>query len=288
MLDSRIASKVGILFDWDNWWAVELGGGPSAYLKYLDQIQSYYDAFYDNHIQVDLIHVGSDLGQYELVLAPLLYMLKPGYAEKLEQFVQNGGTFVTTFYSGIVDTNDKVIAGGYPGELRKLLGIWVEEIDALFPDQKNQMVMQQEVGQLQGSHECRLACEVVHLEGAEAVAVFGSDYYRGSPALTRHGFGKGEAWYAATDPSRGFKMQWMKELCDRKRIYPLIDAPQGVEITQREKDGVRFTFVLNHSGHVQTLHIGSSQQKELLSGANVQGKVELEPNKVMILKSADL
>jgi beta-galactosidase len=288
LLDSRITSKVGILFDWDNWWAVELGGGPSTYIKYLDQIQSYYDAFYDNHIQVDLIQVDSDLSQYDLVLAPLLYMLKPGYAEKLERFVQNGGTFVTTFYSGIADINDKVIAGGYPGELRKLLGIWVEEIDAMFPDQSNRMVMQQELGQLQGTYACKVACEVVHLEGAESVAAFGSDYYSGSPALTRNRFGKGEAWYAATDPSRDFKQQWIKELCEGKGIYPPVDAPQGVEVTQRVKDGIHYTFVLNHSDQVQTLHLGNmgnNQQRDLLSGLSIQADFELSPKQVMILKA---
>jgi beta-galactosidase len=285
LLDSRITSKVAILFDWDNWWAVELGGGPSVYIKYLDQIQSYYDAFYDNHIQVDLIQIDSDLTSYDLLVAPLLYMLKPGYAEKLERFVQNGGTFVTTFYSGIADINDKVIAGGYPGELRKLLGIWVEEIDAMFPDQSNRMVMQQELGQLQGTYECRVACEVVHLEGAESVAAFGSDYYRGSPALTRNRFGKGEAWYAATDPDRDFKQQWIKELCESKGIHPLVDAPQGVEVTHRVKDGIGYTFVMNHCDYVQTLHVEGDQQMDLLSGMSVQGDIELPPKHVMILKT---
>ncbi|MFD0676288.1 MULTISPECIES: beta-galactosidase [unclassified Paenibacillus] len=286
MLDSRVASKVGILFDWDNWWAVELGGGPSVHFKYLDQIQSYYDALYDNQIQVDLIHVDTDLSSYDLVLAPFLYMTKPGHAEKLERYVESGGTFVTGFYSGIVDTNDKVIPGGYPGELRRLLGIWVEEIDAMFPNQTNQMIMQQPLGQLQEQEfcECRLACEVVHLEGAEAVAVFGSDYYSGAPALTRHRYGKGEAWYAATDPSAEFKRHWLKALCNHAGIYPLMKAPAGVEVTQREKDGVRFTFLLNHSDQVQTLPVGEHKQLELLSGANVQGEIELQPKQVMILK----
>lgn len=36
------------------------------------------------------------------------------------------------------------------------------------------------------------------------IASFGSDYYADSPALTRNRFGQGEAWYAATDPSRTF------------------------------------------------------------------------------------
>jgi beta-galactosidase len=283
LLDSRMTSKVGILFDWDNWWAVELGGGPSVHLKYLEQIQGYYDACYANGIQVDMIHTETDLTRYELVIAPLLYMTKPGYAAKLEQYVQNGGTLVTTFYSGIADMNDKVVPGGYPGELRPLLGIWVEEIDGMFPDQTNQLVLKEEFGSLQGAYPCRLACEVVHLEGAEAIAAFGSDYYQGSPALTRHRFGQGEAWYWATDPSPACKREWVQSLCKQKGIVPFMEAPEGVEVTQREKEGIHFTFLLNHTDQAQRVHIGNETQRELLSGCAVRDEIELPPKQVMIL-----
>ncbi|MDU0199554.1 beta-galactosidase [Paenibacillus sp. MAH-36] len=286
LLDARVKSRVGILFDWDNWWAVELGGGPSAHLKYVDHIQKYYDAFYDNHIQVDFIHVETDLTPYEIVVAPVLYMLKPGYAEKLERYVKNGGTFLTTFFSGVANESDLVTPGGYPGELRELLGIWVEELDALHPDQKNKLVMQMNVGELHGTYECGLLCEVVHSEGAETVASFGSDYYAGSPALTRNRFGQGEAWYAATDPSRTFLKEWIRYLCESKGISSPIEAPasKDVEIIQRHKDELVFNFVLNHSEHTQKINVGTHEQIELLSGTSVSGDVELLPKSVAIFQ----
>jgi beta-galactosidase len=285
LLDARVKSRVGLLFDWENWWAVELGGGPSANLKYLDQIQKYYDALYELHIPVDVIHVDTDLQQYDLVIAPLLYMVKPGFAEKLERYVEQGGTLVTTFYSGVAGESDLVVPGGYPGELRKLLGIWVEELDALFPEQKNVMIVgpEQKLGQLQGSHECGLICEVVHLEGAESVAEYGRDYYKGMPALTRNRYGSGEAWYAATDPSRDFVRRWIETMCEAKGIACLSDAPSTVEITRREKDGRTYTFIMNHSNDVQMIPIGEKEQKDLLSGLIVHGDVELQPKGVMIL-----
>ncbi len=83
-------------------------------------------------------------------------MLRDGYAKKIEQFVADGGTFVATFLSGIVDERDLVTLGGYPGELRKLLGIWSEEIDALAPEHYNRIVMTKPFGQLQGEYKCNL------------------------------------------------------------------------------------------------------------------------------------
>jgi beta-galactosidase len=66
----------------------------------------------------------------------MLYMLKEGTAERIEQFVQNGGTFVATYWSGIVNENDLVFLGGFPGGLRKTLGIWSEETMRFMTDRK--------------------------------------------------------------------------------------------------------------------------------------------------------
>ena len=133
ILDSRIDAKAAIMFDWENWWALEYSSGPSQDLKYLPQIEKYYRAFWSQNIPVDLIHPNMDLSKYKVVVAPVAYMTQPGSAEKIEEFVAGGGTFVTTFFSGIVDENDRVILGGYPGKLRKVMGIWAERSMHYFP-----------------------------------------------------------------------------------------------------------------------------------------------------------
>ena len=54
----------------------------------------------------------------------------------------DGGTLVTTYWSGIVDENDLCFLGGWPGGgLREVLGIWDEETDTLTPGERNQVVM---------------------------------------------------------------------------------------------------------------------------------------------------
>ena len=130
-LGARTDAKAAIVFDWDNWWATDYSAGPSVNLHYCDEILNYYKAFNNLNIPVDLISVEDDLSAYRLVAAPVLYMVKPDYDEKIRRFVQDGGTFLTTFFSGYVDDHDLVTVGGYPGKLRDILGIWVEEEDAL-------------------------------------------------------------------------------------------------------------------------------------------------------------
>src|SRR5699024_8778973 len=150
----------------------------------------YYRAFNDKNIPVDMVGVGEDLSKYDLVIAPVLYMIKEGYADQLKDFVKQGGTFITTFFSGIVDENDLVTLGGYPGELRELLGIWAEEIDALEPSIKNKIVFAEDHVHLSGDYECSTLFDLIHTEGAEVLATYGRDFYQGMPVLTKNKYGQ--------------------------------------------------------------------------------------------------
>ena len=92
--------------------------------------------FWKRGIPVDVIARKPRFSSYKLVVAPMLYMLQPGVAERLRAFVEKGGTLVATYWSGIVDENDLCFLGGWPGGgLREVLGIWDEEIDTLAPSE---------------------------------------------------------------------------------------------------------------------------------------------------------
>lgn len=283
VLDSRIDAKVALLFDWENWWAVEFSAGPSADLNYINQIRRYYQALWDLGIAVDIVGPHDDLSSYKVLVAPLAYLLQPGYARKVEDFVKNGGTFVTTFFSGIVDENDRVVLGGYPGELRRVTGIWAEEIDALFPDQRNEIVMTQPYGTLQGSYECRLLCDLIHAETAEVMATYGKDFYAGRPVVTRNRFGKGTAWYVASDPEPAFVAGLLAQICADQDVHPVLAKPAGVEVTCRIKDGHKLLFVLNHNETTVTVDLGTYSGKDLLSGRNMIGVQEMAGRAVWII-----
>ncbi|WP_438350088.1 beta-galactosidase [Paenibacillus sp. FA6] len=283
-LDTVTESKVGILFDWDNWWAAEKSSGPTIALNYVDQVHKYYAALFRRNISTDIISIDSDFSKYDIVIAPVLYMVKTGVAKKLEDFVQAGGTFLTTFFSGIVNETDMVTLGGYPGELRKMLGIWVEEVDALYPDKYNKIVMKNTLGDLQGEYNCGLLCDLLHSEGAEVLAEYGEDFYQGMPVLTRNKFGKGEAWYVASDPDDKFIDGLLKSICDAKGIEPLLETPTGVEVSRRSKDGQDFLFIMNHNATEQAVELGQLQVRDLLTETDLTGSVQIAGQGVQILK----
>lgn len=286
ILDSRVHAKVAIMYDWENRWALELSSGPSVALHYVDEIHKYYDALYKQNIGVDIISVEEDLSSYDLVIAPVMYMVKPGFSKRVEEFVARGGKFVTTFFSGIVNESDIVSLGGYPGELRNVLGIWAEEIDALYPGQFNEMVLKQDLGELRGGYPCGILCDVIHAETAEVLAEYGSDFYKGTPVLTRNQFGEGQAYYVASSPDSEFLKGFLGHLCAEKGIQPILQTPAGVEVSERVKNNISYLFVLNHNADEVTVHVGGESQTELLTGQKVSDEVTISGHGVMILERA--
>ncbi|MEC6748214.1 beta-galactosidase [Marinilactibacillus sp. XAAS-LB27] len=282
LIGAETKAKVGIYFDWDTYWALEYTSGPTVDLRYVEQIQHYYDACYAKQVAVDMLHEGSDFSQYDVVLAPVLYMVKEGLTEKIEQFVEAGGTFVTTFMSGIVDQSDNVHLGGYPGPLRNVLGIWAEEIDALAPDQTNAVHTQSEFFK-QSTYTCRMLCDLIHPEAAEVVAEYGSDFYKGMPAVTKNVFGKGEAWYVATVPEQGLLNELIGHILNEKAIEGFDDLPEGVEIACRVKEEKHYYFVMNHTETRHEIDLPFEGYKNLLNDETVEKTVTLEPFAVNLL-----
>ncbi|SDC63857.1 beta-galactosidase [Paenibacillus sp. UNCCL117] len=288
LIDSRHRHEAALLFDIDTWNAVEITSGPNVDLDYAAQAQKYYKAFYDLNVGLDVISPLSDFSGYKLVVAPVLYMLKPGVAERIEAFVKAGGIFVTTFFSGIVNENDLVTLGGYPGELRQLLGIWVEEIDSLPPDLSNRIVVSEPFGSVAGEYGCGMLCDLLHLEGARALAAYGDDFYAGMPALTENSYGQGRAYYVATDADERFLADFVRTLCDNAGLQAPLAADAGVELTQRHKAGKRYTFALNHNPRPAGVSMGDGC-RDLLTGRvfTAGERVELEAHGVLILEEWD-
>jgi len=271
--------KTAIIFDWDNYWALEYTSGPTIDLTYVDQIHAYYRHFYDRNIPVDLVSDMDDLTGYDLVIAPVLYMVKAGVAEKLTAFVETGGTLVTTYMSGIVDQSDNVHLGGYPGPLRALAGIWVEEIDALAPEQTNQIQINDHL-----SGSSRLVSEVIHLEGAEALAHYTSNFYRGMPAVTKHSYGEGTVFYFGTRLDADSFDHLMATVTETAAVTPVIAEKTALEVTRRQSEHHDYYFLINFEPAAQTLPAYFAGKVDLLSGKTLADKQQIPQYSTFIIK----
>jgi beta-galactosidase len=284
VVGSKIEAKVAILFDYDNWWAVEYVQRPSADVNYLEQIRNFYKPLYDMNIPVDIVPVDADLKPYKLVITPLMYMVKPGLKENLENYVASGGTLITSFFSGIVDETDGVFPGGYPGPLKNLLGLSVEEFDPLESHMRNHIKMKENLGSLKGDYECNLWCDTVRPDKAKVLATFMEDYHAGEASLTVNQFGKGKAYYLATQPEPSFWVELLDSLCKELMITAPLNAPSGVEVCKRSQEGRDYFFILNHNNNKVTMALPSGTYQDLITNHSFTGKLELEAKQALILK----
>lgn len=265
-LGGRTDSKIAIVFDWDNWWAAEYSAGPSRLVNYCQEVKQYYKALFSQNFSVDIVSVEDDLSAYQLVIAPLLYMCKEGFDEKIRKFVKKGGSFITTYFSGYVDEHDLVVTGGYPGKLRDILGIWVEESDALPEKESNAFFYR-------GERYCaKIVCDLMHLEGAEELASYESDFYRGMPVLTKNFFGKGKAYYVGTRSDEAFYRAFLRDICDELGIVPAAAVPEGVEAAVRKNVHGSFLYLLNHNKEEVTLSIEWAGMDLLTGKAYAKGE----------------
>ncbi|MFE9111106.1 beta-galactosidase [Streptomyces collinus] len=279
-LGARTPARTALLFDWDSWWALEISDGPSRLVKYPDVVHAYYRAAREAGADVDVIPQSADLTPYDVVLAPALHMVKGDLAARLEAVAARGGTVLATFLSGRVDEHDRAFLTDVPGPLAPLMGIRVDEWDARPPE------FTQTVPEL--GTEARLVFEIVRPRGAGPVATYGTDFYAGTPAVTRNPVGDhdGEAWYVATALDRPGVDEIVRRILARHDLLgPYAGHPAVETATRVAPDGTRLLFLLNHAPEPARL-TAHATATDLLTGKRLdQGEpLVLDPWGVAILQ----
>jgi beta-galactosidase len=283
-LGARTRARVALLFDWDSWWALEMSDGPSRLVRYQQVTLAYYTALWESGVDVDVVPVTADLERYDVVVAPVLHMVKGDLAQRLEAVAVRGGSVLATFLSGRVDEDDNAFLADVPGPLAPLMGVRVDEWDAREPQFVNPVRLG--VSGAAVVSEARLLFELVIPQGAEVVGVYQQDFYAGTAAVTRNGFGAGEGWYVGAGLDRQGLSWVVREVLERHGIELRYPDVADLETAERvSPDGSRLLFLLNHRSttlEVEARHSGT----DLLSGARIEKgeQLRLEPRGVIVLR----
>ncbi|MCC7204779.1 MAG: beta-galactosidase [Phycisphaeraceae bacterium] len=279
VIGTTVRPEVGIIFDWENRWAIEDSKGPrNEGREYVGTVLDHYRPFWVQGVPVDVLSEDSDFSRYKLVIAPMLYMVRAGVGERLEKFVAEGGVLVTTYLSGVVNETDLCYLGGFPGPLRKVMGVWAEEIDAPFKEQrvKVESAPGNDAG-LNGTYEGRSLVDLLHAEGAKVLATFGSEFYAGRPAVTVNSFGKGRAYYVASRHDAKFHGDFFGHLIKQMGLKRVLETtlPEGVTAQVRGDGKREYVFLLNFKRTAAKVDLGGRKYKDMISGQEVGGVVEL-------------
>jgi len=285
-----IQSEVAVIYDWENRWAIDDAQGPRREKKdYQKTCESHYRPFWRKGVNADVIDMDSDFSKYKLLIAPMLYMVRPNVAERIERFVENGGTFVATYWSGITDENDLCFLGGFPGPLRNVLGIWSEEIDALYDSEENRVeIFSEKFRGVKNSYVAKELCDLIHAEKAEILGVYSNDFYAGRPALTLNNFGKGKAYYIAFRNNETFVEDFYSMLIKDLEITKEIDIelPEDVTVSVRTDGENSFRFLMNFSAASRTLDLKDQIFTDIITNEQLSGKITLKGFETRVLVSS--
>ena len=288
ILGTSVQPEVAIVFDWENRWAINDSQGPrNCGMRYDETVHDQYRAFWASGVSVDMIDMECDFSKYKLLVAPMLYMVRSGVGERIEAFVKNGGTFVATYWSGIVNENDLCFLGGFPGPLRTVLGICSEEIDSLYDYESNSIIFNENNElNIKGEYSVGDLCDLINVEGAKILASYKSDFYAGRPAVTMNNFGEGEAYYIASRTKKDFNENFYSKLIKKLKITRIIETilPKGVTAQLRTDGDNDFVFLMNFNNYEEKVILEQGKYEDMLSNSKLEEEIILAPYGFKIMK----
>ncbi|WP_030603110.1 beta-galactosidase [Streptomyces achromogenes] len=275
---TRTEADAAMLWDWQSWWAQNLDWRPSEDHDPRERADSFYEALYDRHLTVDFAHPEADLSGYPLVVVPALYLMTEAAGRNVRSYVENGGTLVVSYFSGIVDEHDAVHEGAYPGVLRDVLGLTVEEFSPLLKDRRVRLTGPDGPGPTGD-----VWTEFVVPRGAETVWRYADGLTAGRPAVTRHRLGRGTAWYVSTRLDTQGLDALLGRAADDAGLAPRAELPRDVEVVRRRGESGTFLFVINHTADDTKVPL-ASPGTELLTGERAAGRLAVPAGAVRVVR----
>jgi beta-galactosidase len=290
LLGSRYEAEVAILKDYDNEWDGELDQwhGPLT----SKSISGWYKALQRHHIPADTKYIREfttleELNRYRLLVYPHPAIMTEATAELLQQYVAGGGTLIIGCRSGYKDAAGQCYMRPFPGTLAYLCGVEVEDFTLIGPNQQPPVIRWNEAaeaGELRG--EAFSDILRVTSDNAEVLAVFGSDYYEGKPALVRNVYGEGNAYYYGSVFTEATAAELIHKLELSSPAAGWASLPEGVELALRThpETGRRCAFLLNYAHVPQAIEF-HKPFRELLTQTEVdKGTVIMKPYDVYLIE----
>ncbi|KAB8288762.1 beta-galactosidase [Bifidobacterium ramosum] len=244
-------ADTAILFSAESEWATRSKTLPSMKLNHWHDVRDWYRGLLDARERADVVPLAYDWSGYRTVVLPSVLVLSDEDTRRIAAFVRGGGRVVVGYATGLVDERFRTGLGGYPGAdgglLRDILGVRSEECNIL----GSSVVGEPDTIALSNAAVTRLwqndvtsiatDTQVLATYAGRAAAEWELD---GVPAVTRHPYGDGEAYYVGCDLDR----------TDITRLAPQLgfgvsshDGDPRIIHTVRRGDGIRFDCYLNRA-----------------------------------------
>ena len=286
ILGSRLAkSRVAVVFDYESEWATEHTATPTQHVHHVDEPLAWFRALADQGVTADVVPVRGAWDDYEIVVLPSVYLLSEETTRRVRDYVVGGGRLVVTYYTGISDEKDHVWLGGYPGSIRDVVGVRVEEFMPMGDDFTG-VPDRLELSNGAVAHD--IADVIGSVDGtATVLETFKDDPWTGmdgAPAIVAHTFGEGRSVYVGARLGRDGIALSLPEILDSLGMAEAGGNDGRVLHVEREgANGSRFVFSFNRTH--ETVRVPVEGEVVVSSFADVDGETaSIKPNGVIVAK----
>lgn len=182
-----------------NWFRIQeqAPGADAKSIYYNDVMRWMYDTLYHMNVECDFIWPESEnLEQYKAIIVPALYAAPDELLNRLNQYMENGGTLIASFKSAFANENVKVSHEVQPHILSNCFGVHYDQFT--FPKNVGLTgeVIPEKPDQKGNAHPAaKVFMELLVSEGAEVLASYEHYNWKDYAAITRNHYGKGQAVY---------------------------------------------------------------------------------------------
>lgn len=278
---SKTNSQVAAVYSYENSWGTENWVVDGFY------DEEFFNAYggFKNKLatNVDVIGIHDDLSDYKIVILPNHRITTETEAQKIKDYVKNGGIVIMNTETGTRDEYNKMLEMLEPGLFADMCGACVvENISA----QK----LEQQTGKPSEVKFPGKAVKVfnkinkLELSSAEPVAEYTSGLLESSPAVTINKYGKGYAVLYATDGNDIYYYEALAEyIKNRFGINPLLEVGDGIIVSSRTAEDKDFIFAVNMKDKSEEVKL-KTEMHDLISGKALSGNVSLEGYGVLMLE----
>jgi beta-galactosidase len=243
-MSAPVKNDVAIVYDYDSLASFRIQR-QSILLDPSVEMQKFYKAFYDVNVGVDIIPADRDISSYKVVILPQLIITKPDMEQKINEFVENGGTVIFTYRCAVKDEDNNVPFGKtIPVNYNELTGISVVETESLQELAAFPIVGKGDFAGKVGTGG--IFRDMIEVGDAEVLYGYDDDFYKEFAAVTRRRAGKGTVYYIGCGVDEETNNLLMKTIM-RDNDIEMLNTPDGVEVVSRgtAEDSVR--MYINHN-----------------------------------------
>ena len=287
LLGTKLAkSRVAVVYDYESQWASERTATPTQKVHHVDEPLQWFRALADNGVTADVVPVRSNWDEYEVAVLPSVYILSEETTRRVRDYVANGGKLIVTYYTGLSDEKDHIWMGGYPGSIRDVVGVRIEEFAPLgddFPGAPDHL-------DLDNGTTAHDFADVIASIGRNAtvLASFKDDPWTGMdgrPAIVGNAYGDGRSVYVGARLGRDGIAKSLPAVFASLDVEVSDDADPRLLRVERvdETTGARFVFLFNRTHEP----VEVTEQGEVIVKSHAEdndGKLVIQPNGVAVVK----